>query len=255
MQSMEISVVIPTYNRYEFTVRAIESVLGQTKLPDEILVVDNCSDDGSIEKLMERYKSNALVRIFKSEKNNGPVKNWIKGVEMAQGEYISILFSDDEYYPTFVEEMSAPLKDPRVGISTCAARKGPNSQSPRLVVYQDIIRPSLVSARLYLTLQTSLHGKGFLPLSLSAIMMRRRDFVKNLRSDFPGSNWTSFSENGAGPDLLAPMLTMKSYPWAYVTPHPLVHFREHNSSISVINEGNKVTGGYAAALEWFRSTD
>ena len=55
MPTIEVSAIIPTYNRRELVVRAIDSVLAQTRRVDEIVVVDDGSTDGTEAVLRERY--------------------------------------------------------------------------------------------------------------------------------------------------------------------------------------------------------
>ena len=92
-----VSVVIPSYNRFEYLINAVESVQSQTYKNYEILIINDGSDD-------ERYYSHQFpenTKVFnlkKDEKNNdlngpGTVRN--KGIEEASGEYIAFLDDDD----------------------------------------------------------------------------------------------------------------------------------------------------------------
>ncbi|RFU61297.1 glycosyltransferase family 2 protein [Peribacillus glennii] len=96
----KVSVVIPTYNRGEFTIHAVESVLAQTYKDYEIIVVDDGSTDHT-EELLERYKDR--LRYVKQE-NQGPSAARNTGVRLAEGEYIAFCDSDDRFLPEKLEK-------------------------------------------------------------------------------------------------------------------------------------------------------
>ncbi len=89
----KISVVIPTYNREEFVLKAVHSVLAQTFTDYEIIVVDDGSTDDTKNRL-ESYKGN--IRYFYQE-NGGVSSARNKGVQKARGEWLAFLDSDDEW--------------------------------------------------------------------------------------------------------------------------------------------------------------
>jgi glycosyltransferase involved in cell wall biosynthesis len=86
-----VSVIIPTYNRANFVVEAIESVLAQTYKNFEIIVVDDGSTDGT-EKTLEPYRDR-IVYIY--QENQGPAAARNAGIRRATGQYIAFLDSDD----------------------------------------------------------------------------------------------------------------------------------------------------------------
>ena len=95
----KVSVVIPTFNRSELLVNAVESALQQTYQNREIIVVDDGSTDDTAERLapyMDR------IRYFYQE-NRGASAAQNKGIEVARGEWVSILASDDLWLPAKLE--------------------------------------------------------------------------------------------------------------------------------------------------------
>lgn len=100
-----ISIIIPSYNRKEFVIQAVESVLNQTYKNIEIIVIDDCSTDGTEKYLMEKYYENSLVQFYKNEKNSGAGFSRKAGYQKSKGEYI-IFMDDDDYYTnnTFFEQ-------------------------------------------------------------------------------------------------------------------------------------------------------
>jgi glycosyltransferase involved in cell wall biosynthesis len=91
-----ISAIVPTFNRRDFVVRAVESILNQQPLPDEILVVDDGSTDGTADLLKRRFGDS--IRIIAQE-NSGVSAARRRGVMEAQGDWIAFLDSDDEWTP------------------------------------------------------------------------------------------------------------------------------------------------------------
>lgn len=92
---MFISVVIPTCNRAAILPRAIQSVLKQTYKAGQIIVVD----DGSVDETQTILKEFAKEVIVVSQKNRGVSAARNKGIEIAEGDWIALLDSDDEWLP------------------------------------------------------------------------------------------------------------------------------------------------------------
>lgn len=106
---MRISVVIPTYNRRGLLGRALASVLAQTHAPDEVIVVDDGSDDGTAAWLGRDWPSVACV----VQENRGVSAARNCGVAAAHGEWIAFLDSDDEWHPEKLErQLDALARQP-----------------------------------------------------------------------------------------------------------------------------------------------
>jgi len=88
-----VSVVIPTYNRKELLVRAVESVLGQTYKKLELLVVDDGSTDGTESHIAEFRKDNRFHYSYQENQGQSAARNL--GISQASGEIISFLDSDN----------------------------------------------------------------------------------------------------------------------------------------------------------------
>jgi glycosyltransferase involved in cell wall biosynthesis len=101
-----ISVVVPVYNRWHLLPRALESVQNQTYPSDEILVVDDGSDQTVSTDLLESFPD---VQFFRQE-NKGVASARNLGIKKASGDWIALLDSDDEWEPTKLEKQLAFLK-------------------------------------------------------------------------------------------------------------------------------------------------
>ena len=100
-----VSIVIPTFNRSTVLISAIESVLRQTYTDYEIVVIDDGSTDDTHEKLRPYL---GQIRYFYQD-NRGLSAAQNKGIELAKGEWISVLADDDEWLPTKLERQFAAL--------------------------------------------------------------------------------------------------------------------------------------------------
>ena len=104
-----LSVIIPNYNKEKYIERCIESIVTQTLLPDEIIVVDDCSTDYSrdiIKRLAEKYE---IIRPVFLKKNGGVSNARNIGLEKAMSEYVSYIDSDDYYYADYKLEREMAL--------------------------------------------------------------------------------------------------------------------------------------------------
>jgi glycosyltransferase involved in cell wall biosynthesis len=94
-----ISVIITSYNYLRFITTAIDSARAQTYPNLEIVVVDNCSTDGTVPALRERYAGDPRVRIYENERNLGELLNSNRGFEHSTGAFVMWLSADDWMYP------------------------------------------------------------------------------------------------------------------------------------------------------------
>src|SRR5690606_6353403 len=98
-REMKISVYIPSYNQKEYLFQAVESVLNQTLRPFEILIIDDCSTDGSQELIRNLANANPLVRYLFNETNEGIAGVRRKALENVRGDYFTYVDGDDLYLP------------------------------------------------------------------------------------------------------------------------------------------------------------
>lgn len=100
---MDISVVIPAYNREATIERAVMSILNQTILPTEIIVVDDCSTDSTAAIVQKLRRENSLVKLIRLKKNQGAQVARNCGIKIAKGNWIAFLDSDDEWLENKLE--------------------------------------------------------------------------------------------------------------------------------------------------------
>lgn len=119
----KISIIIPNYNHAKFLPQRLESIFNQTFQDFEIILLDDCSTDNSVE-ILESYALNSKVSHFIINRTNSgsTFKQWEKGIQLAKGDYIWIAESDDWAEETFLEECMAKIqenKDCNIGLINC----------------------------------------------------------------------------------------------------------------------------------------
>lgn len=102
-QSKKISVLIPNFNAANYVGQAIESILSQTVLPDEIIVVDDASTDDSWKIITNFADKYDFIKIYRNEKNSGVAYTRNRLISKASGFYLVFLDSDDLSLPTRIE--------------------------------------------------------------------------------------------------------------------------------------------------------
>ena len=105
---MKITILIPVFNEKNYILKVLEKVNFQKKKYDlEIIVIDDCSTDGTVELL----KNNSLLydQIFYKNKNEGKGSAIIKGIEFATGEYTLVQDADLEYSPNDYSQLFKPI--------------------------------------------------------------------------------------------------------------------------------------------------
>lgn len=102
LESLKISVIIPTWNGEKILKKTIESCLNQTLKPIEILVCDDGSTDNS-EKIIEQMNNNLVIWI-PGIHSGTPAIPRNKGMEMSKGDWVAFCDNDDEWLPTKLEK-------------------------------------------------------------------------------------------------------------------------------------------------------
>jgi glycosyltransferase involved in cell wall biosynthesis len=108
-EQMDVSVVIPVYNRASVVHEAIDSALAQDAGGIEVLVVDDGSTDDTAEVVSRRYHDDSRVRVIRRV-NGGPAAARNAGIAQARGGYLALLDSDDIWLPGYLGSQLAVLR-------------------------------------------------------------------------------------------------------------------------------------------------
>ena len=99
-----VSVIMPTYKCGRFIKKSIESVLAQTYKNWELIIVDDCSGDGTIQRVSELQEQDPRIKLLQNDKNSGAAVTRNKALREAKGRWIAFLDSDDLWEPTKLEK-------------------------------------------------------------------------------------------------------------------------------------------------------
>lgn len=105
----QISVCIPAFDHEPYIDAAIRSVLDQTFEDFELIIVDDCSRDGTRDRI--RAYDDPRIRFIENDRNLGLAGNWNKALGEARGRWIKILPGDDLLYPCCLERQKAAFED------------------------------------------------------------------------------------------------------------------------------------------------
>ena len=116
----KVSIITPSWNSEKYIEKTIESVQKQTYMNWEMIVVDDCSTDRTVEIVEKISKEDPRVRIIRQEVNGGAAKARNRSLCEATGRYIAYLDADDIWKPTKLEKQVEFMKANHCGFS-CAS--------------------------------------------------------------------------------------------------------------------------------------
>lgn len=109
----KVSIVLATYNGGKYIEKQLETIRRQSRIPEEVIIVDDCSTDGTVDCIqhyIERFGLNDW-KLFLNEKNIGYKKNFYKGLKKATGDYIFLSDQDDEWCENKIERMTRVMEE------------------------------------------------------------------------------------------------------------------------------------------------
>ena len=122
----KVSVVIPNYNYSKYIIERIDSVLNQTYPIHELIILDDCSTDNSVEVINEKIShiDNLNIKFLVNDKNSGSVfSQWQKAFSESSGDYVWIAEADDSCSPYFLENVMAGFDHSDVVISYSESKR------------------------------------------------------------------------------------------------------------------------------------
>ena len=112
-----LSVITPSYNHAAYVNQAIESVVNQSRPPDEYLILDDASTDDSVARIERQAAIHGCIRLLRNERNLGAVPSLSRLVQEARGDYLFCGAADDYALPGFFERaMQMAEWHPQAGV-------------------------------------------------------------------------------------------------------------------------------------------
>ncbi len=112
-----VSIITPTYNCGKFIARTIDSVLAQTYINWEMVIVDDCSQDDTKEVVKGYMEKDSRIRYECLESNSGAAVARTRAMELAEGQYMAFLDSDDIWKPEKLEKQLRFMEDNNINFS------------------------------------------------------------------------------------------------------------------------------------------
>lgn len=213
-----VSIITPLYNSAKFIAEAIQSVLAQTFTEWEIIIVDDCSTDNSVE-IVDNYQSiDSRIKLIRLETNSGPAIARNRAIEEAKGRYIAFLDSDDTWLPQKLEKQISFMKENKSVLSYAGYQKIDENGNSRGIVN--------------------------VPLSVNYDTMLDSNYIPCLTAIYDSFKLGKiYMPNIMGQDYGLWLKILKMGHVAYGINEPLAYYRERKKSFS----SNKLT---AARHQW-----
>ena len=113
----KVSVITPAYNASKFIGETIESVLKQTFQDWEMIIVDDCSTDDTLKIANEFLKKDPRIKIIQNERNSGVAATRNHGLDVAIGDFIAFVDSDDLWLPEKLEKQLKFMEENDVALT------------------------------------------------------------------------------------------------------------------------------------------
>lgn len=116
-----ISFVVTSYNYEKYILKTLESIKSQTYRNFEIIIVDDCSNDNSCKIIEEFISENQDLKItlIKQSSNQGQMASMIRGLDIAQGQFVSFIDSDDILMPDYAKHHIRVHLETSVAFTSC----------------------------------------------------------------------------------------------------------------------------------------
>ena len=101
---VKVSCIMPTHNRSDLLVRALDSLMAQSLKEIEIIVVDDASTDDTPDIIKQRMQLDHRLHVVRNDENSGPAQSRNIGYGLAKGEYVIFLDSDDYFLHSMLEK-------------------------------------------------------------------------------------------------------------------------------------------------------
>lgn len=231
---VQVSVIIPVYNAARFIEKTVESVLEQTYEDYEIILIDDKSADDSYEIIKRLQKRDGRIRVFQNSCNSGVSYTRNYGVDIANGEWIAFLDSDDYWEKTKLDkQMRIHLENPEIVLSyTGSSFIGEDGEKYEYVMHVNE----------NVTFKELLHKNV---ISCSSVIVRK-DVIKKyaMKSDDMHEDYTAW------------LNILREYPFAYGIDEPLLVYRfvKNSKSSSRIKSAKMIFNSYrAVGYNWLVS--
>jgi len=170
MENHLVSIITPSFNSEKFITETITSVQNQTHKNWEMIIVDDCSKDNTVEIIEEIIKSDRRIKLIKLEQNSGPAIARNKGIQAVSGKFMTFLDADDIWFPDFIENSIKTILTQKIHFVFSSYRRSDEALNfiysdfivPEKVTYHDILKTNSISC-LTAFIDIEVLGKKMMP--------------------------------------------------------------------------------------------
>ncbi|MCD8511791.1 MAG: glycosyltransferase family 2 protein [Bacillus sp. (in: Bacteria)] len=147
-----VSIITPTFNSEKFIADTIESVLAQSYTNWEMIIVDDCSKDSTVEIIKEYVEQDERIRLIQLEENQGPAVARNTAINNANGRYLAFLDGDDQWLPEKLEKQLQFMDEKQIAFSFTeyatmtegGTETGNTVKVPEKVNYKDLLKQNVI---------------------------------------------------------------------------------------------------------------
>ena len=137
-----VSIITPTYNSAKYITETIHSVQQQTYQNWEMLIVDDCSTDNTVDLVQQFMEDDHRIHLIRMHKNSGASKARNEAIKLVQGDFMTFLDADDIWFPDFIQNSIQTIKQTGILFVFSSYRR---SNEKLEFVYSDFIVPQKVT--------------------------------------------------------------------------------------------------------------
>lgn len=163
-----VSVVMPAYNAGKYIGDAIRSVQAQTYENWELLVIDDCSADHTVEIIQALANEDDRIRLIRNSQNSGTAQTRNHGLELSAGEWVALLDSDDVWHSEKLEKQLAVALRTNADIVYCSYSLMDDRSHhlsdfviPETTSYRDMLKENVIGCSTVLMRRAILTGRRF----------------------------------------------------------------------------------------------
>lgn len=148
-----VSIITPTYNSEKFITETIQSVQNQTYQNWEMLIVDDCSSDKTVDIIQQFMEDDHRIHLIRLNKNSGASKARNKAINEVKGDFMTFLDADDIWFPEFIENSITTIQSTGIPFVFSSYKRSNEKLEfiysdfivPQKVTYTDILKTNSIS--------------------------------------------------------------------------------------------------------------
>lgn len=215
MQSPLVSIIVPVYNAEKYLPQCLDSLINQTMGDIEILCINDCSTDSSLDILHKYAKKDNRIRILQNTKNSGAAFSKTKGIKESKGEYIGFVDADDWISKNYFTDLYNSVCGADICLTTNVYNVYDNNKHVKKYMCDDCCISENVQFRVNMLIASA----------IACNKIYKRTFI--LTNDISFININTRNE-----DLLFTCVALLKANRIMINNSSVYYYRQHNNSLS-----------------------